>query len=101
MESRTFKQVTVPCKDCLVVAACEDKKREGNQLDNIFEFMMVMERWDEKEKCYRKGLIECWANMGWQILSSMRDDEFREIPRHTAPEFLDLLIELSLSLIHI
>lgn len=92
MESQKFTQVSIPCKDCLVKAACKDKPRLS---EDIFAFMLVMKKWDEKQKVYRKGLIECWANMGWDIFSSMRSSEFDEIPKNLAPQFVDVLIELS------
>ena len=58
-------------------------------------FFLALRKWDESKKVYRKGLLEAWANMGWDILSNMRTSEFNEIPNHASPEFLDLLIELS------
>lgn len=95
--SRRFKQINVPCVTCLVAASCEDKKRIEDTLSKgeYYSFLLGLEKWDESQKVYRKGLIEAWANLGWDIFGNLRTSEFRDIPKPAAPEFLDLLIELS------
>ena len=95
--SRKFQQINVPCVTCLVAASCQDKEIVEDRLgkDEFFSFLLGLRKWDESKKVYRKGLIEAWANLGWDLFSNMHTTEFKEIPRHAAPEFLDLLIELS------
>lgn len=92
--SEKFLQVMIPCKDCLVRAACQDKRKTSLREDKIHNFMLVMEIWDTHEKCYKKGLMECWANMGWEIFSHLKSDDFTGM-KESAPEFLDLLVELT------
>lgn len=93
MSSEKFKQVSIPCKDCLVTAACQDK--QSFNADKLFNFMLVMESWDESKKVYRKGLIECWANQGWDLFSHMRSSEFNGLPKEITPEFIDFFIEIA------
>ena len=95
--SEEFKQINVPCATCLVTASCQDKARTLQEIEKfpLFDFLLGLQRWDESKKVYRKGLLEAWANLGWQILSSMKTTEFKDLPPEVAPQFLDLLIELS------
>jgi len=92
-----FRQINIPCATCLVAASCQDKARTYKELDRfpLFDFLLGLQKWDETKKVYRKGLIEAWANLGWDIFSNMRTTEFKELPQEIAPQFLDLLIELS------
>ena len=62
---------------------------------DLFDFLLALRRWDESKKVYRKGLIEAWANLGWDIFQNMRTSEFNELPPEVAPVYLDVLIELS------
>ena len=90
--SESFIQVTIPCKNCLVAAACQDKKKLN---DDIYDSMLAISKFDLSKKIYRKGLIECWANLGWNIISNMRDTEVKNKTKESIPEFMDLLIELT------
>ena len=95
--SARFKQINVPCVTCLVQASCQDKERLDQELSRFefFAFLLGLQKWDEKEKVYRKGLIEAWANLGWDIFSNMRSSEFQDLPDNVSPEFIDALIEIS------
>ena len=95
--SEKFLQINIPCKDCLVAPACEDKKRIDQKVEphDLFNFMLTLRRWDESQKCYRKGLIEAWVNMGKDIFSGMKTDEFNNLPGNAIPEYLNVLIELT------
>jgi hypothetical protein len=97
MSSVEFTQINIPCKDCLVQAACKDKDTIHDKLKHhdLFNFLLALRRWDESKKVYRKGLLEAWANLGWKILENTRTDEFRGLPPEVSPVYLDLLIELS------
>ena len=92
-----FKQINVPCATCLVTASCQDKERTLNETERfpLFDFLLGLQRWDESKKVYRKGLIEAWANLGWDIFSNMRSSEFKDLPDDVSPEFIDALIEIS------
>ena len=95
MESEHFYQLDMPCIDCLVAAICKDKPTETTFKHGVFPMVLAIKKWDESKKVYRKGLIECWANLGWKIFSHMRTSEFRELPDEITPEFLDVLIEMA------
>ena len=73
MSSEKFLQINLPCDECLVAPACEDKKEIDHKTSKyeLFQLMLTLRRWDESQKCYRKGLIEAWANMGHDIFSNM------------------------------
>jgi len=92
-----FRQINIPCATCLVTASCEDKDRTIKEIERfpMFDLLLGLQRWDESKKVYRKGLMEAWANMGWDIFSNMRSSEFKDLPDEISPEFIDLLIELS------
>ena len=93
--SEQFIELSMPCTECIVAAICKDKPRSILKKDDIFPFVLAMRKFDEKKKIYRKGLIECWANMGWRLVSNMRTSEYKQFPKNVAPEFVDVLIELS------
>lgn len=95
--SEKFLQINIPCDECLVAPACESKKRIDQKVHEheLFNFMLTLRRWDEKEKSYRKGLIEAWANMGKDIFSGMRTDEFEHQPGKAMPTYINVLIELT------
>jgi len=99
MSSEKFVQLNIPCKECLVSPICQDKQKIDQELEQhkgeLMEFFLSLRKWDESKKVYRKGLIEAWANMGWDIFSHMGTTDFKDIPNHARPEFLNLLIELS------
>jgi hypothetical protein len=92
--SEEFKNVIIPCKDCLVLAACQDVKIIKETLNTTFPHMLVMEKWDTNKKCYKKGIMECWANLGWDIFSSIRTYEFAGM-KSSAPVLLNLFVELT------
>jgi hypothetical protein len=95
--SEKFLQINIPCKDCLVAPACEEKKTIDVKVkqQELFEFMLTLRRWDETKKSYRKGLIEAWVNMGKDIFNGYRTDEFDGVPNSSTPEYLNVLIELT------
>jgi hypothetical protein len=97
MSSEKFIQLNIPCKECLVGPICEDKKIIEQQIkeQKFFEFLLALKQWDETKKVYRKGLIEAWANMGWDIFSNMRSSEFKDLPNKISPEFIETLAELA------
>ncbi len=75
--SQDFVQFTFPCKDCLVRAACTEKP-ENEAIKHLF--------YDNRPRClavpkfppditYQKGLLECWTNLGVDIINSLRKSE--------------------------
>ena len=100
MSSEQFLQIAIPCKECIVSPICEDKKIIDKQVGqkDLYQFMLTLRKWDESQKCYRKGLIEAWVNMGGDLFQSMRTSEFNDLPDHAVPEYLNALIEITNSL---
>ena len=96
MDSEKFHQINVPCVTCLVQASCQDKIRLEHELSKheFFAFLLGLQKWDESKKVYRKGLIEAWANLGWEIFSNMRTSEFDDLPDEVSPVFLDIYSDL-------
>jgi hypothetical protein len=100
MTSERFLQISIPCNDCLVAPICEDKKSidDSTNKHDLYQFMLTLRKWDESQKCYRKGLLEAWVNMGADLISNMRTSEFNDLPNHAVPEYLNPLIEIVNSL---
>lgn len=94
--SERFVQINIPCNDCLVSPVCQDKKTIDHTLSKyeLFNFMLSLRKWDESQKCYRKGLMEAWVNNGADIMRSMSTSEFNDLPNHAVPEYLNALIEI-------
>ena len=90
--NQKFITVPIPCKDCLVQAAC--KKKIPIKVDDFYQTAILVPKWNEKEKVYKKGLIECWVDMGTKI-RQRKDHKFpQDFPQHAQIAFLDALIEI-------
>lgn len=69
--SDEFIQFDFPCSDCIVRAACKYKPTAKDDLYGgaglpCLALPMV------KEKSYHKMLIECWANLGFDLLQNVQ-----------------------------
>lgn len=93
--SEKFIELYIPCKECLVAPACKDKKKIGTYKNaELRDIFLGLKKWNEKEKVFKKGVIEAWVNMGCDIFSNMRPNEVEDIPDSAFPEYLNVLIEL-------
>lgn len=72
--SDEFIQFNFPCSDCIVRAACKNKPTEKGDLyigyDNPCLALPNL-----KDKSYHKMLIECWANLGHDLLNTVKKSE--------------------------
>jgi len=84
--SASFIEITHPCKECLVRAACSDFKNKG-------EFRLRMDEFHSNVLCLRsntfkehnqlehkKDLIEAWINFGHKLLYNIESDK---LPKQT------------------
>lgn len=95
-----FIQLNAPCKECLVAPACEDKKLIDEEMDHydLYDFFLVLKKWNEAKKMYRKGLIEAWISMGKDIINNAATDKIEGIPEEAQPVYMNSLIELAATL---
>jgi len=90
--SEDFIQFTFPCKDCVVAAICKEKPKNAKEL--ILEHghavrCLTIPKFDDPLKSYHKGLLECWANIGHDILytlekqtsENLKTEKRNKIPR--------------------
>ena len=70
-KSIKFIQVNIPCPECIVNTICQDKEvmSEGS----VYDFLLALPKWDERDKIWRKGLIEAWINLGINIFKEVSD----------------------------
>ena len=68
--SLNFIQFTIPCETCLVQSMCEQKANvKEMKLNKYSKTCLGVPDWDMNEKVYMKGLIECWVNIGWSLIT--------------------------------
>lgn len=66
--SDEFIQFTFPCGECIVRAACKDKPTAKEDLYGpAGKLCLALPK--IKDKSYHKMLIECWANLGFNLLN--------------------------------
>ena len=77
--SEEFIQYYFPCNECLVQAACKDRKNISsvkNHIKGINHALPSLGIPKFKEgKSYPKGLLECWANIGKDIMDKLSRTE--------------------------
>ena len=77
--SAQFIQFIFPCKDCLVRAACKEKPDNEDVKSVLFND-------GSNPRClavpklplditYHKGVLECWAVLGSELMSAMQKSE--------------------------
>ena len=74
-----FIQFHFPCKDCLVRAACKEKPKDEDVqhlfMDGHTVPCLALPKIPLDVKSYHKGLLECWANIGVNIICRMSKKE--------------------------
>jgi len=91
--SERFAQVVVPCNDCIVKSMCSDRERTEERT-KMWNGLLGIPKVDETKKMYHKSLIECWANMGWDIVSHMSHIQTEGIPKEAQSVFMNYLVEM-------
>ena len=96
-----FIEFVFPCDDCLVSAACKDKKRitKKDLLDQKTGSVrcLAMPNFDplSLDTCLAKVFISCMANMAWKFADHLRnEDRSKGIPeeyRHFLIDYLAIL----------
>lgn len=84
--SAEFVQFTFPCKDCIVRAACEEQPRNNETINHLYDVNAVRCLTLPKfpsDIAYTKGLLECWANIGVQIINNMQKTEDPKTSKET------------------
>ncbi len=92
--SERFVNLVVPCNECLVRPICKDKK-ETERRTNLYNGLLGIPKVDETKKMYHKSLIECWANMGVDIIEHMSHFQTEGMPKEAQAVFMNYLIEVS------
>ncbi len=94
--SQDFIQFGFPCVDCLVSAACQDKKRIDRKdfLDKTGGVRcLALPDFDKKTSSHQKSLLECVANIIWKVACDLNQERGMKIPeqyRHFAMEYLGI-----------
>ena len=65
--SDKFIQFVFPCTECIVRAACKNKPNKKDLYGGNGKPCLALPK--VKDKSYHKMLIECWANLGFDILN--------------------------------
>lgn len=94
MTSKEFIEFIFPCKDCLVAAACKEKKTISNK--DLFDMhgvrCLALPSFDKQSNnSYQKSAIECIANLVWRFACKLNEDRNMKIPsqyRHFLIEYL-------------
>lgn len=73
--SDEFIQFDFPCSDCIIRAACKYKPTAKDDLYGRAGLPCLALPF-VKEKSYHKMLIECWANLGFDLLNHVSKLEF-------------------------
>jgi hypothetical protein len=98
--SEKFVQYVATCKDCLVLPACKEGKEMYLRREAFHDFpplSLAMPNFDRKKKSYHKAMIECWANIGQDIISNLRKSYQGNIETHNKiPEkYMHVLIDIA------
>jgi hypothetical protein len=94
--SQDFIQFGFPCIDCLVSAACQDKKHVDRKdfLDRTGGIRcLALPEYDKQTSSHQKSLLECVANIIWDCACSLNEDRGMKIPeqyRHFLMEYLGI-----------
>jgi hypothetical protein len=94
--SQDFIQFGFPCIDCLVSAACQDKKHVERKdfLDRAGGIRcLALPEYDKQTSSHQKSLLECVANIIWDCACSLNEDRGMKIPeqyRHFLMEYLGI-----------
>jgi len=86
--SSKFVQFNFPCKDCLVRAACKEKPGNDEAIkhlydDNQFDHRCLTLPKFPSKIAFTKGLLECWANIGVDIINNMQKSEDSKTSKET------------------
>jgi len=96
--SQEFYQFDFPCKDCVVAAICKEKPDNAKEI--ILEYKnpvvcLTIPKCPNDVKTYHKMLLECWANLGPQILNKLQKqssvDYKKEIHNNIPRDYLYLM----------
>jgi len=94
--SQDFIQFGFPCTDCLVAAACKDRKHveKRDLLDQHGGLRcLALPVYDVETSSHQKSLLECVANIIWNVACQLNQDRDMNIPeqyRHFLIEYLGI-----------
>lgn len=97
--SEEFLEATIPCKDCLVRAACHDLERSNEEFKDILKQFrsigLFPPQINADQKNYRKCLIECWANLGYRFVNRISDGDKKDDPIFINPRLAMIIKEFA------
>jgi hypothetical protein len=92
-----FIEFLFPCTDCLVAAACKDRRRISKKdlLDGNSGAIrcLAVPMYDGNQSSHVKNLMECLAHLAWRISNQLNEDRDSKIPsgyRHFLLEHIRL-----------
>lgn len=92
--SQNFIEFTFPCTECLVAAACRERKqiKSKDLVDGPSSRVrcLALPMYDDKNS-YQKSFLECVANIAWRVVEQLNEDRNMQIPeqyRHFLIEYL-------------
>jgi hypothetical protein len=92
--SQEFIQFGFPCTDCLVSAACQDKKHVDRKdfLDRSGAIRcLALPQYDNQTSSHEKSLLECVANIIWNVACRLNEDRSMKIPEQYRHFLIDYL----------
>jgi hypothetical protein len=97
MSGQKFFQFDFPCKQCVVASICKEKPDNAKDLILKFEdpVLCLTIPKEADQVTYHKMLLECWANMGSEILNKVQKqssvDYKKEINNNIPRDYLYLM----------
>jgi hypothetical protein len=93
--SQDFIEFTFPCSDCLVAAACRERKdiKKKDLVDQDRTRCLALRAFDPKTSSYQKSFLEQMANITWRFACELNEDRDMKIPeqyRHFLIEYLGI-----------
>jgi len=101
--SEEFIQFRFPCNECLVQAACKDRKRVKQQVKEIMQDVPSLGVPRFKNKSYYKGLIECLINIQKQVVDKVsrnKGADNKQEQDNLPMQYVHLIISMSDILCH-
>ena len=101
--SEEFIQYRFPCGECLVQAACKDRKRVRKEVKNVRNDVASLGVPRFKDKSYHKGLLECLMNIQKDIINKVSRNEGTDniqVPDQLPMQYVHLMISMADILCH-
>lgn len=109
-----FVEFTLPCHECIVQASCQSKSKvklfedgtddlnKNLKLSDLYFSVLAIPKFDERKKCWKKGMLEMWINMGYglAVKHGLKRSDYKGYG-DKGPAFADFINELAQMLTYI